>query len=179
MPLKTVLVFKVPALAPVTFQALVPSVAANVSVPPPPVMLPLKTTPDATVKVSLPAPPFKLLIALKLIPDVVTALVPVMAKVFAVVRPVNVLLFAAFAVIVLTPLNVPPIFVAMPMLAPVSVTVRLVASVASFSVAASTLPVTLPPALKFTVPVASLMFLNAVQVTPWLLPLLAVVASSR
>src|SRR5213078_906855 len=51
IPENVVVVFSVPALAPVIAHALVPFVAANVSVPPPPAMVPAKLdSPPANVK---------------------------------------------------------------------------------------------------------------------------------
>ena len=61
---KEVVVFKVPVFAAVTTHAFVParlSVAAKVSVPPPPAITPLKVkTFVASVKISVPAPPTRL-----------------------------------------------------------------------------------------------------------------------
>ena len=86
------------------------------------------------------------------------------------------LLFAALALIALTPLKLPPMFVAVPAPAPVSDTARLAASVLSFSVAARTLPVTLPPVPKFTVlPLSAPKFVQAIVPS---LPAFAVVAFS-
>src|ERR1044071_4829359 len=58
IPLKAVDVLSVPALLPVITQAFVPSVAASVSLPPPPAIEPLNdVTPAASVKLSAPVPP--------------------------------------------------------------------------------------------------------------------------
>ena len=90
MALKVVLVLSVPAFVPVMTHALVPSTAANVSVPPPPAMLPLKTTPEACVKVSLTDPPTNALMLVPLMPSAVTALAPVKLKVVSTLRPASV-----------------------------------------------------------------------------------------
>ena len=58
----TVLVLKVPAFAPVIAQAFAPLVAARLSVPPPPAIVPLKVIPAACVKPSVEVPPTRLLI---------------------------------------------------------------------------------------------------------------------
>src|ERR1051326_3317671 len=58
IPLKAVDVLSVPALLPVITQAFVPSVAASVSLPPPPAIEPLNdVAPAASVKLSAPVPP--------------------------------------------------------------------------------------------------------------------------
>src|SRR5690348_12795136 len=81
MPLNVVVVFKVPALAPLIAQALVPSVAVSASLPPPPVMAPLNDArPEASVNVSLPDPPFRVSMPLNV---VVVFRVPVFAALIA------------------------------------------------------------------------------------------------
>src|ERR1019366_3439046 len=81
---KVVLVFNVPAFAPVLVHALAPSVATIVSTPPPPAIVPLKvSTPAASVKVSAPALPTSASIEVAAMPSRLTAFSPVMLQALA------------------------------------------------------------------------------------------------
>src|SRR6185295_14205884 len=91
MLLNEVVVFSVPVFAAEIAQALVPSVAASSSVPPPPLIEPLNVvTPLASVNVSAAALPTSASIEVASMPATVTAFGPLMLQAVTAFGPVSV-----------------------------------------------------------------------------------------